>query len=147
MIFLLERDYWPHGTNGTIKVDGFKLGYMIERPWNRNEPDSCIPEGIYPLRKQYDESLQLHILTLDVPGRGEMKIIPSNNIQKEAPGYIVPVSKLKGEGKGSQSRLAFEKFKEMVYSVMDQNEEVLLEVRSLPDSALNLAQYEMSWMD
>jgi hypothetical protein len=60
---------------------------------------------------------------------------------------ITPVSKILGEGTGSQSRHAFEKFKELVYSILDQNEDVILEIRSFPDAALNLVQFELSWMD
>ncbi|SIT17509.1 DUF5675 family protein [Belliella pelovolcani] len=146
MILYLEREYWPCGTNGTIKIDEFKLCHTIEWPWNRNEPDSCIPEGIYPLQKHYDEELQLHLLLFDVPGRGKVKILPSCNLEQEKPGSIIPVSRLRGEGQGSQSRLAFEKFKELVFSVFESKEDVLLEIRSNPSNALNLAKLEQRWM-
>jgi hypothetical protein len=54
---------------------------------------------------------------------------------------------LTGEGKGTQSKLAFEKFKELVYAIIDHQQDALLETRSLPDAALNLVQFERSWME
>ena len=51
---LLERFYAPDGTFGTMSLPGDVQFYSIERPWLGNANDiSCIPEGIYPLKKRY----------------------------------------------------------------------------------------------
>ncbi|MBT0812845.1 hypothetical protein KIH41_16280 [Litoribacter ruber] len=144
----LEREYWPGGTNGTMTIEDFKLCHTIELPWKRNEKEfSCIPEGVYVLEKRFSERHGWHIALKDVPGRSLILIHSANNAGKELKGCIAPVTKLKGEGIGLQSRHAFEKLKEMIYSVIDGGEEVILEIRSYPDAALNLVQYERSWMD
>ncbi|WP_143959499.1 DUF5675 family protein [Litoribacter populi] len=144
----LEREYWPGGTNGTLTVEDFKIGQTIERPWKRNQQNvSCIPEGIYPLVKRYSEKWDWHIEVQNVPNRSLILIHPANDALKQLEGCIAPVSRFTGEGKGSQSKLAFEKLKELVFQVIDSGEEVLLEIRSYPDAALNLVQFEQSWMD
>ncbi|WP_235893426.1 DUF5675 family protein [Litoribacter populi] len=144
----LEREYWPAGTNGTLTLDDYKLGKFIELPWRRNRPNvSCIPEGVYKLTKRYSEKWGWHVEVKDVPNRSLILIHPANDALQHLRGCLAPVSKITGEGKGSQSRVAFEKFKEMVYAAIDGGEEVILEIRSYPDAALNLSQYELSWMD
>jgi hypothetical protein len=146
MLLHLEREYWPGGTNGTIRIDGYKICQTVEATWRRNNPDSCIPEGTYLLQREYTEEFGWHLVINQVSGRGLVRILP----QAENPGSeprITPVSKTIGEGRGSQSRHAFEKLKELVYSVIDQKEDVILEIRSFPDQALNLVQFELSWME
>lgn len=146
MLLHLEREYWPGGTNGTIRLDGYKICHTVESAWRRNNPDSCIPEGAYPLSREYSEESGWHLVIREVSGRGLVRILPlSPNPSSEI--RITPVSKTIGEGRGSQSRHAFEKFKELVYSIMDQKENVILEIRSFPEAALNLVQFEHSWME
>lgn len=147
MILHLEREYWPSGTNGTLKIEDYLICHTIEKPWARNTPNSCIPEGIYPLERCYDEQFGWHIKVVGVAGRPDVRIVPGTNFGTIPPGNILPVARLLGEGKGSQSRHAFEKLKEIIYSIIDQKQQPLLEVRSYPDAALNLVQYELSWMD
>ncbi|WP_113922992.1 DUF5675 family protein [Cognataquiflexum aquatile] len=146
MLLHLEREYWPGGTNGTIRIDGFKICHTVESAWRRNNPDSCFPEGAYPLEREYSEEHGWHLVIREVSGRGLVRILPQAP-KVGAATTITPVSKTLGEGRGSQSRYAFEKFKELVYSIMDQKEVVILEIRSFPDAALNLVQFELSWMD
>ncbi|MCH6236822.1 DUF5675 family protein [Aquiflexum sp. AIY15W] len=105
-----------------------------------------MPEGSYPLEREYSEEHGWHLIIRDVSGRGLVRILPQAP-KVGAATTITPVSKILGEGRGSQSRHAFEKFKELVYSIMDQKEDVILEIRSFPDAALNLVQFELSWMD
>ena len=143
----LEREYWPAGTNGTIKIDDYRICHTIEKPWGRNTPNSCIPEGIYTLERAYDEQFGWHMKVSGVSGRPDISIVPGSSFETIPAGNILPVSRHVGEGKGSQCRLAFEKLKELIYAIMDQDEQVLLEIRSYPDAALNLVQYELSWMD
>lgn len=146
MLLHLEREYWPGGTNGTVRIEGHRICHTVESPWRRNNPDSCIPEGAYPLRKEYSEEFGWHLVIEEVSGRGKVRILPQTGAVGSQP-TISPVSRIVGEGRGSQSRHAYEKFKELVYSVLDQGEDVILEVRSFPDAALNLVQFEMAWMD
>lgn len=55
MIAYLDRDYSPEGTAGTLSYNGLKF-YTVERPWIDNTPyTSCIPEGIYAVRKYNSE--------------------------------------------------------------------------------------------
>jgi hypothetical protein len=75
-----------------------------------------------------------------------VRILP-DNFPVEGELKIAPVSRLVGEGRGSQSKHAFEKLKEVIYAILDQKEDALLEIRSFPDAALNLVQFERSWMD
>lgn len=146
MLLHLEREYWPGGTNGTIRVEGFRICHTVEQPWNRNSPNSCIPEGISQLHREYNEQWGWHLFIRDASGRGTVRILPESVPSGKEP-KISPVCKLTGEGKGTQSKLAFEKFKEFVYSIIDQNENAMLEIRSFPDAALNLVQFERAWMD
>jgi hypothetical protein len=118
----------------------------VESAWRRNNSDSCIPEGAYPLEREYSEEFGWHLVIREVSGRGLVRILPQAANHSAEP-RISPVSKTIGEGKGTQSRHAFEKFKELVYSILDQKEDVILEIRSFPDAALNLVQFELSWMD
>ena len=141
MMVQLEREYWPGGTNGTIRVEGFKICHTVEHPWNRNSSNSCIPEGIYQLHREYNEEWGWHLCIKDVSGRGTVRVLPETVSSGQEP-KISPVLKLTGEGKGTQSKLAFEKFKELVYAIIDQNQDALLEIRSFPDAALNLVQFE-----
>ena len=54
MILTLERFCYAHcGTFGEIKLPGDKSVYTVERPWLGNaKSKSCIPEGVYTLRKR-----------------------------------------------------------------------------------------------
>lgn len=144
----LEREYWPGGTNGTITIDGHKICHTIEKPWRRNtSPESCIPEGVYNLKREFSEKWGWHIVIEQVPGRGEVRFLPRNWKSTELPDCIIPVAAIKGEGVGIQSKHAFEKLKDLVFSILNEQEQVLLEIRSYPDAALNLVHYELSWMD
>ncbi|WP_373521222.1 DUF5675 family protein [Aquiflexum sp.] len=146
MKFHLEREYWPGGTNGTITIEGYKICHTIELSWKRNNSGSCIPEGTYTLRKEFSEEWGWHILLLDAQGWGNIPILPQKDKMCKLP-VIVPVVSLIGEGRGSYAKTAFEKFKEIVCNALESEEQILLEIKSYPDAALNLAQYEMSWMD
>lgn len=49
---LLERAYMPDGTFGLMHIGDTTL-HSLERPWLGNKPFvSCIPEGVYRLRKR-----------------------------------------------------------------------------------------------
>lgn len=148
MIFHIEREYWPAGTNGTLSIEGMKICKTVELPWKRNDKDaSCIPEGTYRLAKVFSEKRGWHLKVLAVAGRSDILICPARNVGKDWKGNIVPVIRTVGEGKGTRSRKAFEKFKEIVYAALEDRQEVLLEIKSYPDAALNLARYGIQWME
>ena len=69
MIAYLDRDYSPEGTAGTLSYNGLKF-YTVERPWIDNTPyTSCIPEGIYVVRKYSSENHPDVWEVQDVDGR------------------------------------------------------------------------------
>lgn len=50
----LTREYFLHGTNGTLACKGLTICATIELPWKNNRACiSCIPEGKYHLYKVY----------------------------------------------------------------------------------------------
>jgi hypothetical protein len=55
-------------------------------------------------------------------------IHPANNAQKELKGCIAPVSFLTGAGRGTKSRIVFDKLLVMVYKSLDKNEPVFLNI-------------------
>lgn len=51
---LIRYAFFPDRVLGAVRIDGGQRYYTIERPWLENEAFvSCIPEGVYPLRR-YD---------------------------------------------------------------------------------------------
>ena len=58
----LIRTYYPNGTNGEIFLDGKRLCFSIELPWNNNHSQtSCIPEGKYELKIRYSQKFRWHL--------------------------------------------------------------------------------------
>lgn len=58
-LITLERfAHTAQGTFGTLRVGKLAL-YTVERPWRHNQASlSCIPEGLYPLRKRVSPVVQ-----------------------------------------------------------------------------------------
>ena len=107
MELILTRSYYKGGTNGTVFCEGEKLCHTIELPWENNKPCfSCIPEGVYELKKRYTLYRGEHLLVSGVPGRKLILIHPANNAGQQLLGCIAPVTTLTGDGEGSQSQLA-----------------------------------------
>ena len=127
----LCRTYHPAGTNGFLyDPDGELLCLTIELPWRNNlVRESCIPEGTYPLTKRYSQKFKHHILINDVPDRSLILIHPANNAATELLGCIAPVTKITGPGTGDSSRIQFNKIKDIVYTWIDQGEEVNIEIK------------------
>ena len=131
MVLILSRTYFPDGTNGKLEVEGKLICLTIELPWKENEKRvSCIPEGKYFISKRYSKKFQFHLEVLDVKNRSFILFHPANNAQKELNGCIAPVTKLSGPGLGLDSRKAFIKLKNLVYKVLDQEQEVEMIVQS-----------------
>ena len=131
MVLELSRTYFPDGTNGKLECDGKMICYTIELPWKNNETKvSCIPDGKYFIKKRYSRKFHWHLEVIDVKNRKFILFHPANNALKELNGCIAPVTKISGPGLGLQSRLAFAKLKNLVYSALDSTETVLLIIKS-----------------
>ena len=139
MVLVLNRTYFPEGTQGTIVWNGTLVCYTIELPWLQNKRRiSCIPEGEYVLQKRFSPKFKWHIHLKNVPGRDFILIHPANDAKKELLGCIAPVTKHTGIGKGSSSRIALEKLKALVYKALANNEEVKIKIQSNPSSPLRM---------
>jgi hypothetical protein len=131
MVLVLNRTYFPEGTQGTLEWNGTLVCYTIELPWlNNQQRVSCIPEGEYVLQKRFSPKFKWNLHLRNVPGRDLILIHPANDARTELLGCIAPVSKHTGIGKGSLSRKALEKLKVLVYDVLDRNEEVKISIQS-----------------
>ncbi|WP_262249831.1 DUF5675 family protein [Parapedobacter soli] len=132
----LEREYLPHGTNGTLYLYGKPICHTIELPWRDNRRNvSCIPEGRYRLVRSLGRRFHYCIRLLDVPGRSGILIHPANDAATELRGCIAPVTTHTGAGKGVYSRVAMERVEDVVYPVLAEGEDVWLEVLSVDHSA------------
>ena len=131
MVLLLSRTYFPDGTNSKLECEGKLICNTIELPWKKNETKvSCIPEGKYFIRKRYSNKFKWHLEVLDVESRKLILIHPANNALLELNGCIAPVTQFSGPGLGLMSRKAFYKLKDLVYKVLDRQEDVSLIVQS-----------------
>ena len=120
MEFLLERMYFPEGTNGVLSFEGNEICKTIELPWKENQKRiSCVPEGKYKIRKRYSKKFKWHFELMNVKNRDLILIHPANDALKELNGCIAPVSKLTGEGKGDRSSVALERLKGILYPYLD----------------------------
>ena len=131
MVLILSRTYFPDGTNGKIECEGILICLTIELPWKNNETKvSCIPEGKYFVKKRYSKKFQWHLEVLDVKNRSLILFHSANNALQELNGCIAPVTKFSGPGLGLQSRNAFAKLKNLVFKVLDLDEEVSIIIKS-----------------
>jgi len=96
-IILTRGHGFEMGTPGRLEMPGFEC-HTMERPWHGNRvSESCIPPGVYPLRKRrsevvrqasggrYPEGWEVQ----DVPGRTFIMIHPGNTID-DSEGCILP---------------------------------------------------------
>lgn len=129
----LIRTYYPNGTNGEIFLEGNKVCSTIELPWKNNEAQvSCIPEGIYELKKRYSKKFGAHYLLLNVPKRSLILVHPANDAMKELKGCIAPVSFLTGEGKGANSRIALNRLKKLIDPLLAESKQIFLHITTRP---------------
>ena len=120
MKLVLQRQYFSSGTNGVLSFNGKEICKTIELPWKDNQRRiSCIPEGIYKIRKRFSPKFKWHIEIMNVKNRDYILFHPANNALKELNGCIAPVSELTGEGKGIRSKVAFEQLKETVFPYLE----------------------------
>ncbi|SHG82833.1 hypothetical protein SAMN05444372_110103 [Flavobacterium micromati] len=131
MVLVLNRIYFPEGTQGSLEWNGTLVCYTIELPWLGNQRRiSCIPEGEYVLKKRYSKKFGWHLHVIHVSGRHLILIHPANNAKKELLGCIAPVTKHTGIGKGSSSRIALKKLKALVYAALECNIVVKISIQS-----------------
>ncbi|AMC11902.1 hypothetical protein Lupro_11780 [Lutibacter profundi] len=131
MEFTLHRTYYKKGTNSALFFKGLFMGFVIELPWLENRKIiSCIPEGTYKLRPRFSEKFKHHLQLENVPGRNLILIHPANDALKELEGCIAPVTHLTGIGKGSASRLLFQKIVSSCYQAFERKEKVFLTIKS-----------------
>ncbi|WP_353734710.1 DUF5675 family protein [Algoriella sp.] len=122
--------YLPQGTNGQLWLQQQLICMTIELPWKNNlKRKSCIPEGKYPLKKRFSERFGWHVWIDLVPNRSLILFHPANDALKELNGCIAPVTSLLGEGKGIDSRKAFERLKTIVYDYLQRGEQVFLHIQ------------------
>jgi len=130
VILVLNRIYFPEGTQGILEWNGTLICYTIELPWLGNQRRiSCIPEGEYILQLRFSPKFKWHFLLMDVPGRDLILIHPANDAKLELLGCIAPVTVHTGIGKGSASRKALEKLKALTKKAFELNEEVILKIQ------------------
>ena len=131
MVLVLNRTYFPEGTQGILEWNGTLVCYTIELPWLNNQKRiSCVPEGEYVLQKRFSPKFKWHLHLRNVPGRDLILIHPANDAKTELLGCIAPVTYHTGIGKGSYSRKALEKLKVLIYDALDHNEEVKISIQS-----------------
>lgn len=129
MTLLLERDYFPEGTNGTLKIDGKLICFTIELPWSDNEKRvSCVPEGEYFLKRRFSQKYGWHLHLQNVPNRELILIHPANDAQSELQGCIAPVSRSTGVGTGNASRKSLTEITRRVFPVLANDEEVKITI-------------------
>ena len=62
--------YFPEGTNGVLSLNGKEICKTIELPWRNNKARvSCIPEGIYKIRKRFSAKFKWHLELINVKNR------------------------------------------------------------------------------
>ena len=133
LTLVLEREYLPEGTNGTLLLHGRPLCHTIELPWRDNRRNiSCIPEGHYRLAFTRSNRHGLRLKGLAVPKRDGILIHAANNALAELQGCIAPVTKLTGSGKGIYSRVALQRVEDVVTPVLEAREDVRLIVKRRP---------------
>jgi len=131
MVLILSRTYFPKGTNGKLECNGKFICNTIELPWKDNKLKiSCIPEGEYFITKRYSKKIGWHLEIMQVSNRSLILFHPANYALRELQGCIAPVTKLSGFGIGHMSREAFNKLKNLVYPILNQNQNVLLIIQS-----------------
>lgn len=136
----LHRLYLVNATHGVLLVDGQKVCYTLELPWIGNQRSiSCIPEGDYQIVKRESPRFKAHFELLDVPFRSFILIHPANNAKRDLKGCIAPVTQFIAEGWGSQSKLAMDHVKQLLYPQLLQSTVTLRIVRaSDPEISTNL---------
>jgi len=136
-MLVLKRIYLDKAVHGRLYMGEELLACTIELPWRQNARRiSCIPEGVYAVRKRYSEKFKWHLVLLEVPGRSGILIHPANDAAKELQGCIAPVTSVVGEGKGTSSRAAMQKLME-TYDLLKEKKPVTIRITKETSDTLN----------
>lgn len=126
----LIRTYHKVGVNGVLLMEGTEVCKTIELPWKNNQPRvSCIPEGRYRLRRRHSPRFRDHFEVMDVKDRKYILFHAGNDAGKELRGCIAPVLQHTGEGKGSFSKAALERMKDLLYPLLDNGHTITLTIK------------------
>lgn len=82
------------GKMSVVDINGneYFKGVSLELSWKNNAKEiSCIPSGVYKLKKRYSEKHRNHLHVLDVPGREMILIHPASYV-RQLQGCIAPGS-------------------------------------------------------
>lgn len=128
---VIERTYFPGGTNGSLSYRGEEICKTIELPWLDNKPFvSCIPEGNYTPLLRETQKYGRHLWITGIPTRIGVLMHPANNAQVELKGCIAPVKVTTGEGKGIYSKMAMKKLMKVLYKDLLHGKPVNLIIKS-----------------
>ena len=134
----LSRAYLPMGraTFGSIRVGGGEFA-CLERPWLGNQrKQSCIPEGVYRLRKRVSAVVtrstggeySVGWEVTDVPGRDWIMIHPGN-YTIDTDGCILPGRGFSWHGQhGPMVTHSRDAFRDLM-AVLDEREEWDIDIR------------------
>ena len=146
MKIILEREYWPTSTHGSLFINDKLVCHTLENPKIPGEPKkSCLPEGSYFLLKE--DQMPFLALKKNLKGDFDSILCPQGSLRVDMPQIIVPVQSIKSEGMGILSQKAFRKVIQALEIANSAQDTFRLEIRSCPDKALNLACCEIAWMD
>ncbi len=146
MKIVLEREYWPTSTHGSLFIDDKFICHTLESPKIPGSPkESCLPEGSYLLLKE--DQMPFFSLKKDQKGEYLTILCPKGAVRVDLPQMIVPVQSIQSEGRGRASLPAFRKLMQALVKANSAQDTFRLEIRSCPDKALNLACCQIAWMD
>ena len=123
----LERAYTDKGTFGRLFLPDYSLLHTVECPWKRNQVEvSCIPEGLYGLRKDtFGDEYPNYRVVNPPPGRYAIEIHRANDAS-ELKGCIAVGMKLGDHWNILNSEEALDQLME----TLDGAQNVLLHIRS-----------------
>ena len=148
MDLVLDREYYPGGTNGTLSLDGKILCKCIEPPTAFFKSDlACLSEGNYELDLLPDNQMQRIILFKCPNGIRSANPERLELCTKQVQQNIVPVSEITGEGRGVPSSKALDYLTHLIEQALQKGEKATLEIRSCPEQALNLTCHQIEWME
>ena len=97
------------GTPGVLLLDGRFECFTLENPWLRNEPNvSCIPRGVYRLRRRQSPRFGDTYQVEDVPGRSHI-LFHGGNRERDTRGCILVARQLKWAPGGEPALIGSQK--------------------------------------
>jgi hypothetical protein len=130
MEVIIKRTLGQQGCNGELYINGRFICYTIELPWRDNQRQiSCIPAGRYTLRSHRSPTFGRVAYVIGTqPQRDFVYFHAANNALTELKGCIAPVTAITGEGRGTSSRAALDRFQREVFAAFDANTVVNLTI-------------------